>query len=1078
MFSAIVLSFLQLLSTSDTDSTFVSESKTQAKYYMQQIEDGRNIAGNIWALTLIGSEHDEIKSFIEEQSQPRNSLQTFHDFESNFGNQLEKAVSQTGSASLLVALLLSVEDKKRKKEIYRRYLSTFSFPSTTGVNYAKLCKAIINKREITEDILSSKIFRLPHFFLLFNSNYGEFFSTEYLQSAIKKWNNNFRSEQNLISILRKVSYFRILYLEDKYSNIASLYQNLAEKNFFPNSSLKLRIYRYLDYSMYNLGYYDRSLEIMRTFAIPLATYLDKESEKINIKFYQGIYLYSIGKIQQAEKIYQEVLTEAENKDVNIPWASLYNNLALAYHKLGKYEKYLDYQFKALENAQNYSFQLEIYNNLFIYYKRNNDQENALNYLEKARQLAQETGNSGDLGKIYISLGTSYRQFDHSFDKAFTYFTKAEEVLDPNNNSENYIYLLVEQANTYEKQQQYAKALEKYDQILTLTPNENNPNHLDALVNKALVNLWMGNVQKAGSLISRFKSFDLSQLEFQQIVKAKTVEADYLHRTGQSQKALEILNPSLDQIVVRAKGSAELKSGFWHVEEEYLDAFDLAVSIYQDEGQPAQAIQKLDQLKNINDAQLYQNPLVKSSLLNESELTQYKQLTNQLDATRKKLLTASEEQQFNIRQQISKLNLKKRKLDQKLTKNIDPNTISIREVQNRLSSSEMVMHVTELNDQYYIANIYRSDVTLKTVPLDSTLRKLLSHSVRQVATNETNLNSLQSITKLLGIKDIPARIEKVTVIPDSYLYQLPIDILPLTEPTHSYSYGETTYLIEKYKTQYLTSLNDFSNPGKVSTNARNQISYVGYGVSNFSGYQDKSLVPLPFAEKEVQSIAQELTHMSDVQIFTNNSSTKKTFTSTAPKARILHMATHSSVSEQDPMFSTVYMSKSEPAADSTFDDQIFAYELFELNLNNEMIMLNSCESGSGSYIQGTGVMGISRALRYAGANSLVLNLWSVNDMLASEFAIYFYEQLNQGKSKAEALQATKQYFLRTKNASPHFWGPYMLIGNTEPVVNPDYNNNLAMAGAFIFYFLLMVGLSFLKEQGILFMNNPSKSEPEV
>jgi hypothetical protein len=113
------------------------------------------------------------------------------------------------------------------------------------------------------------------------------------------------------------------------------------------------------------------------------------------------------------------------------------------------------------------------------------------------------------------------------------------------------------------------------------------------------------------------------------------------------------------------------------------------------------------------------------------------------------------------------------------------------------------------------------------------------------------------------------------------------------------------------------------------------------------------------------------------------------------------------------------------------------------------------------------MGISRALRYAGAESLILNLWSVNDMLASEFAIQFYAHLNEGKSKAEALRAAKKHFLNTKNADPHFWGPYMLIGNTDPIVEPQQNKNLAMAGAFIFYFLLMVGLSYLTQREIIF-----------
>src|SRR5699024_4254098 len=99
-------------------------------------------------------------------------------------------------------------------------------------------------------------------------------------------------------------------------------------------------------------------------------------------------------------------------------------------------------------------------------------------------------------------------------------------------------------------------------------------------------------------------------------------------------------------------------------------------------------------------------------------------------------------------------------------------------------------------------------------------------------------------------------------------------------------------------------------------------------------------------------------------------------------------------------------------------------------------------------------------------SLVLNTWSVNDMLASEFAIHFYEQLNQGQSKSEALQNTKLYFLESQNASPHFWGPYMLIGNSEPIVEPNRTMNLAVASAFMAYFLLFVVLSYFKEEKVL------------
>lgn len=103
------------------------------------------------------------------------------------------------------------------------------------------------------------------------------------------------------------------------------------------------------------------------------------------------------------------------------------------------------------------------------------------------------------------------------------------------------------------------------------------------------------------------------------------------------------------------------------------------------------------------------------------------------------------------------------------------------------------------------------------------------------------------------------------------------------------------------------------------------------------------------------------------------------------------------------------------------------------------MLNSCSSGSGNYIQGSGVMGISRALRYAGAKSLALNLWSVNDKVAAEFAVDFYGYLNEGITKNEAIRLAKIDQLQKANANPHFWGAYMMIGNPAPITNKPANS---------------------------------------
>jgi len=1069
----LLVGFLQSFTAAKADTNLIQQSKSQANFYIHQIETGKNINGNLWALTLLGSENSTIARYIERKAQSKNYTRwngkIFQHFGNSYEDQLKKVVFATGSPQLLVALLLATNSEDDQKSLYKQFESEFD--STTN-KYSTLCKFIVDRKKITKDILPTDHFSFPIFLLLFDNNQATYLDENYLNSIEKNWQiPKPANHYQLASTLIEASYFRVLYLLNHYNKIDSLYNIFVKESLFPNSSLKLRIYRYLDFSMYQLGLYDHSLTIVRNFTLPLAKKYGSEPLLLSIKVSLGTYLYNIGKVKEAKTAFEEVISEAKHHHIALPETIVYNNLALTYYKTGHYNKYLGLQFQALKRAKrehDYTHQLRIYNNLFIYYRRNSNKESALNYLKQARKLAQKKGKSEDLGSIYVSLGSFYRQFNSDYKKAHHYFKKAEEILNPKNNARYYTNLLNEEAFTFEKEQKYSKALRCYNKIIAVNPNKST-NYIDALINKALIHLKNGDIQKTKNLIGEFKSYDLNQLDFVQVVKAKTVEANYLNRTRSPQKALKILNSTLSQVVKRAKSSADLKSGFWHVANEYLDAFDLAVSININTGHPDRAIELLDQLKTINDASLYQNPLVKASLLNESELTQYKKLTNQLDATRKRLLIAPKDEQFDIQQTITQLKLKKRKLDKKLTNNLDKHSVSIRQIQNKLSAHEMVMHMTELKDKYYIADITRSNIKIHTIHIDDQLRGLLSNSIQEVSTHKTNLDSLYAITKLLGLKRVPDRINKITIIPDSYFYQLPIDILPLNHPDHTYSYGEVKYVIEKYQTQYLTSLNDFQLSNDHNPES-NHMSFAGYGISNFNG----SLVPLPYAKTEVNSIASKLTHLSKVHTYINDASTKKTFTKTAPNAQIIHLATHSQVSERDPMFSTIYMSDADNKADSTFNDEIFAYELFDLNLNNEMIMLNSCESGSGTYIQGTGVMGISRALQYAGANSLILNLWSVNDMMASDFAVHFYEQLNEGKSKTEALQNTKEFFLRTKNASPHYWGPYMLIGNSDPIVRPNQNKNLAVASIFICYFLLMISLSYLTDRGVIFDRDHKKA----
>jgi len=93
---------------------------------------------------------------------------------------------------------------------------------------------------------------------------------------------------------------------------------------------------------------------------------------------------------------------------------------------------------------------------------------------------------------------------------------------------------------------------------------------------------------------------------------------------------------------------------------------------------------------------------------------------------------------------------------------------------------------------------------------------------------------------------------------------------------------------------------------------------------------------------------------------------------------------------------------------------------------EWVALSGCATGLKVVTSGDELMGVVRGLLQAGAQSLVLSLWDVHDDSTKEFMVEFYTQLQQGRSKAEAMQ-TAFISLRERLPHPYHWAPFLLIG---------------------------------------------------
>lgn len=115
-----------------------------------------------------------------------------------------------------------------------------------------------------------------------------------------------------------------------------------------------------------------------------------------------------------------------------------------------------------------------------------------------------------------------------------------------------------------------------------------------------------------------------------------------------------------------------------------------------------------------------------------------------------------------------------------------------------------------------------------------------------------------------------------------------------------------------------------------------------------------------------------------------------------------------------------------AQDVEEDCILTAAEVEKMDLSDtELVVLSACDTGLGDCESIDGVYGLSRAFKNAGAHTIVMTLWKVNDLVTKEFMCEFYGQIKEGLEYHEAFRIAQQK-LRLKYQDPLLWAPFVII----------------------------------------------------
>jgi CHAT domain-containing protein len=197
-----------------------------------------------------------------------------------------------------------------------------------------------------------------------------------------------------------------------------------------------------------------------------------------------------------------------------------------------------------------------------------------------------------------------------------------------------------------------------------------------------------------------------------------------------------------------------------------------------------------------------------------------------------------------------------------------------------------------------------------------------------------------------------------------------------------------------------------------------------------GGREGNLPPLPQTRREAEAILRFLPSSAKrIVAFDFAADRKAVLGGLLSGYRIIHFATHAILEPEQPELSSLVLSLVD-ASGHPRDGYLRAYEIRDLDLSADLVVLSACSTGVGRELRGEGPLGLSRAFLDAGASRVLVSLWDVEDRPTAELMSRFYQaHLVEGLSPARALrQAQLSLWRDPRWEAPYYWSGFVLEGD--------------------------------------------------
>ena len=385
------------------------------------------------------------------------------------------------------------------------------------------------------------------------------------------------------------------------------------------------------------------------------------------------------------------------------------------------------------------------------------------------------------------------------------------------------------------------------------------------------------------------------------------------------------------------------------------------------------------------------------------------------------------------------NIQARQLKE-LTEHFKHTKISLNQLQNSLSSSELIYILFDVDDAIAVASISSTKESAKLFIKPKGFDRLLSKVKDQLIYEYIyNFRKMKEISlELFKPLEKYQNISTLHILSDGSISILPFDI---------YLDTKNNMLFKNYTIDYLSML---EVTPKQNTIQQNTTTFLGIADPYYNDKDSKHnlseyFVSLPETRIEVEKISTFFQNKK--LLFGKNANESKLKSMDLKKYNFIHFATHGILGGElketnDPSLVL--------SSEGNEDGFLTTSEVVKLKLNANLTVLSACNTGSGKYFRGEGLSGIGRAFKIAGSKNLVVSLWPVDSMATQKLMNLFYKNIASGENYTDALHNAKLTLqksaytqndtkrglkLKTTNninnnldgyKNPYFWSAFILI----------------------------------------------------